>query len=81
MTQTVIGHALVNRQLKWRISRHARRLSLVALAGLALAVVTRRPEFVAVAAPALVVLSTWRDAKADAIKVGVRFERDEGVRG
>jgi uncharacterized protein (DUF58 family) len=73
MTQTGIGQALVNRQLKWRISRHARRLSLVALAGLALAVVTRRPEFVAVAAPALVVLSTWRDAKADAIKVSVHL--------
>ena len=28
MTQTGIGHALVNRQLKWKISRHARRLSL-----------------------------------------------------
>jgi uncharacterized protein (DUF58 family) len=73
MTPAGAGRALVNRQLKWRISRHARRLSLLALAGLALAVVTRRPEFVAVAAPALVVLSTWRGAKPGAIQVGTQL--------
>ncbi len=64
---------LVNRRLDWRISRHARRLSLLALAGLALAVVTKRPEFVAVAAPALVLLGTWRGTKPDVVQVGVRL--------
>ena len=73
MTSSAPGALLLNRQLKWRISRHARRLTLVALAGLALAVVTRRPEFVAVAAPSLVVLSTWRGPKPDAVQVGLRL--------
>ncbi len=73
MTSSAPGALLLNRQLRWRISRHARRLTLVALAGLALAVVTRRPEFVAVAAPSLVVLSTWRGSKPDAVQVGLRL--------
>ena len=73
MVQAAANGQRVNRQLKWRISRHARRLSLVALAGLALAVVTRRPEFVAVAAPALVLLSTWRSTKPDQVQVGVHL--------
>ena len=45
--------------LRWKISPHARRLLVLALAGLVLAVVTRRPEFAGVAAPALLVLATW----------------------
>lgn len=64
---------LLDRRLDWRISRHGRRLSLLALAGLALAVVTKRPEFVAVAAPALVLLGTWPAAKPEAVQVGVRL--------
>ena len=72
MTQTGIGHTLVNRQLEAKLAART-AISLVPLAGLALAVVTKRPEFVAVATPAIVVLSAWRDTKADAIKVGVRL--------
>jgi uncharacterized protein (DUF58 family) len=45
--------------LRWSISPHARRLLVLALAGLVLAIVTRRPEFAGVAAPALLVLATW----------------------
>ena len=51
MTSAESGELVLKRQLKWTISRHARRLFHLALAGLALAVVARRPEFVAVAAP------------------------------
>jgi uncharacterized protein (DUF58 family) len=69
MTPAGTGRLQVNRPLTWRISRHARRLFYVALAGLALAVVARRPEFVAVAAPALVLLSTWRDPKPAVVQV------------
>ena len=59
-------------ELDWAVSRHARRLFDVALAGLALAVVTRRPELVAVAAPALVLLFVWRGPRPRAIEVTVR---------
>ena len=59
-------------ELGWTVSRHARRLFDLALAGLALAVVTRRPELVAVAAPALVLLFVWRGPRPRAIEVRVR---------
>jgi uncharacterized protein (DUF58 family) len=73
MTSAGTGRLLVDRQLTWRISRHARRLFHLALAGLALAVVTRRPEFVAVAAPALVLLGTWRGPKPAVVQVSTEL--------
>ncbi len=73
MTPAATGRLLVNRHLTWRISGHARRLFYVALAGLALAVVARRPEFVAVAAPALVLLGTWRGPKPAAVQVSTQL--------
>jgi uncharacterized protein (DUF58 family) len=42
--------------VRWRPSRHARRLLTLAAAGLLLAVVTRRPELAGLAAPALLLL-------------------------
>ena len=45
------------------LSRHARRLLTLALAGLALALVTRRPEFAGAAAPALLLLSPRRPGR------------------
>jgi uncharacterized protein (DUF58 family) len=44
----------------------------LALAGLVLALLTRRPELVAVAAPALVLLFVWRSPKPPAVEVSVR---------
>jgi uncharacterized protein (DUF58 family) len=44
----------------------------LALAGLVLAVVTRRPEMVAVAAPALALLFVWRGSKPRVIEVSAR---------
>jgi uncharacterized protein (DUF58 family) len=73
MTPSGTGRLLVNRQLSWRISRHARRLFHVALAGLALAVVAKRPEFVAAAAPALVLLGTWRGPKPAVAQVSTQL--------
>ncbi len=43
--------------VRWRLSRHSRRLLTVALLALLLAVLSRRPEFAGVAAPALVLLA------------------------
>jgi uncharacterized protein (DUF58 family) len=42
--------------VRWRLSRHSRRLLTLAIAGLLLAVLSRRPELVGVAAPALLLL-------------------------
>ena len=42
--------------LDWKVTRHGRRLAFMALAGLALALATGRPQFVGLAAPAVVLL-------------------------
>jgi uncharacterized protein (DUF58 family) len=47
-------------QVSWRPSRHARRLLTLALAGLLLATLTRRPELAGLAAPALLLLGAVR---------------------
>ncbi|HTT50411.1 MAG TPA: DUF58 domain-containing protein [Streptosporangiaceae bacterium] len=46
--------------LSWKISGHARRLLTLAVAGLAVAVLTGRPEFAGLAAPALLLLAAGR---------------------
>jgi uncharacterized protein (DUF58 family) len=43
--------------LRWRSSRHARRLLTLGLAAVFIAIVARRPEFAGVAAPALLLLA------------------------
>ncbi|MGD0239345.1 MAG: DUF58 domain-containing protein [Streptosporangiaceae bacterium] len=48
------------RELRWRSSRHARRLLTLGLAGLFIAIVARRPEFAGLAAPALLLLAAGR---------------------
>lgn len=44
----------------WALSAHARRLLTLGLGGLVMAIVTRRPEFAGLAAPAVLLLATWR---------------------
>jgi uncharacterized protein (DUF58 family) len=56
--------------VRWRPSRHARRLYTLALAGLLLATLTRRPEFAGLAAPALLLLGAARPGRP--ARVGVR---------
>jgi uncharacterized protein (DUF58 family) len=58
--------------LSWSLSGHARRLVTLALAGLAIAVVSRRPEFAAAAAPALVLLATWPRERPGQIGISLR---------
>jgi hypothetical protein len=53
----------VTAPLQWTLSRHARRLLTLAVAGLGIALVTRRPEFAGAAAPALLLLSAWRPGR------------------
>ena len=53
----VAGH---EHELRWRSSRHARRLLTLGLFGLFIATLARRPEFAGVAAPALLLLAAGR---------------------
>ena len=65
--------APIGLQLDWELSVHARRLFYVALTGLALAVVTKRPELVGVAAPALVLLCAGRAPRPRKAEVRLRL--------
>jgi uncharacterized protein (DUF58 family) len=57
-------------EVRWRPSRHALRLYTLALAGLLLATLTRRPEFAGLAAPALLLLGAARPGRP--ARAGVR---------
>ena len=64
--------------VRWRPSRHARRLLTLAAAGLLLAVITRNPALAGVAGPPLVLLGAGRYLARDSSspvppKVGVRI--------
>jgi len=50
--------------VRWRPSRHARRLLTLAAGGLLLAVLTRRPELAGLAAPALLLLGAGRATRS-----------------
>ena len=51
-------------EVRWRPSRHARRLLTLAAAGLLLAVVTRRPELAGLAGPPLLLLGAGRATRS-----------------
>ena len=57
--------------VRWRPSRHASRLFTLALAGLLLATLTRRPEFAGLAAPALLLLGAARPGRPPRVDVRV----------
>jgi uncharacterized protein (DUF58 family) len=61
--------------VRWRLSRHARRLLTLAIAGLLLALLNRRPELVGVAAPALLLLGVGgrRTGESRPPRVAVRI--------
>jgi uncharacterized protein (DUF58 family) len=54
------GTPAVEAEVNWWLSAHARRLLTLALSGLALAVLTGRPEFAGLAAPAVLLLAGWQ---------------------
>jgi uncharacterized protein (DUF58 family) len=54
------GPAARQLPVSWTLSAHGRRLLTLAAAGLVLALLTQRPEFAGLAAPALLLLATWR---------------------
>jgi uncharacterized protein (DUF58 family) len=65
----------------WAPSAHARRLLTLALAGLGAALLTRRPEFAGLAAPALVLLTTWRPDRPAEIALHIDSPRLRVIEG
>src|SRR5215470_7580517 len=57
---------------RWWVSAHALRLTTLALAALIIALVTRRPEFAGVAAPAVLLLAARRPERPGRVGVTVR---------
>jgi uncharacterized protein (DUF58 family) len=58
---------------RWALSAHARRLLTLALAGLLIAIITRRPEFAGLAGPTVLLLAPWRRDYPQRITVWVRL--------
>src|SRR5580698_9837343 len=56
-------------RLAWSLSAHAQRLITLALAGLVIAVITRRPEFAGVAASAVLLLALRRPERPGRVDV------------
>ncbi len=65
----------------WAPSAHARRLLTLAVAGLALAILTRRPEFAGLAAPALLLLATWRSERPGRLSLRIHNPRGRVIEG
>jgi uncharacterized protein (DUF58 family) len=67
--------------VRWDLSAHARKLLTMALAGLIIAVLTRRPEFAGLAAPAVLLLATWRTDRPAVVGVRVSLADSTVVEG
>jgi uncharacterized protein (DUF58 family) len=68
-------------RVSWSLSGHARRLLTLALAGLAIALVTGRAEFAGLAAPALLLLAAWWPRRPAQVTVAVRVTARQLVEG
>ena len=68
-------------RVHWDISPHARRLLTLALAGLIVAIVTGRPEFAGLAAPAVLLLATWRTDRPAEVSLRVSLTDTTVVEG
>jgi uncharacterized protein (DUF58 family) len=70
-----------NLRPRWSLSGHCRRLITLALTGLVIAVITRRPEFAGLAAPAVLLLAAWQPGRPELIGVSVRVSAARVVEG
>ena len=68
-------------RVSWSLSGHARRLLTLALAGLVIAALTGRPEFAGLAAPAVLLLATWRPGRPASLQVRVGVTARQLVEG
>jgi len=66
---------------RWSLSAHALRLTTLALAALIIAVITRRPEFAGVAAPAVLLLAARRPERPARLGLSVRPKPPTVVEG
>jgi uncharacterized protein (DUF58 family) len=69
------------RPVRWSLSAHARRLLTLALAGLVIAIISRRPEFAGAAAPAVLLLTGWPARRPAAITVAATVTAQQLVEG
>ena len=67
--------------VRWRLSRHARRLLTLGLAGIFIATVSRRPEFAGAAAPALLLLAAGRGSRPAELSVTARASTGRAFEG
>jgi uncharacterized protein (DUF58 family) len=67
--------------VRWGLSVHARRLVTLAVVALIIAIVTERAEFAGLAAPALLMLATWRSGRSDELTVRVNLDASTIVEG
>jgi uncharacterized protein (DUF58 family) len=67
--------------VRWGLSVHARRLVTLAVVALIIAIVTERAEFAGLAAPALLMLATWRSGRSDELTVRVNLDASTLVEG
>lgn len=74
MANDLDATSLRRRQIRWGLSAHGRRLLTLAVAGLVAAVLTRRPEFAGLAAPAVLLLAAWPLTRPDSLEVEVVLE-------
>jgi uncharacterized protein (DUF58 family) len=68
-------------ELRWRLSRHARRLLTLGLAGIFIATLSRRPEFAGAAAPALLLLAAGRGARPPSVSMSARASTGRAFEG
>jgi uncharacterized protein (DUF58 family) len=68
-------------RVRWTLSAHSRRLLTLGIGGLVAAVVTGRPEFAGLAAPALLLLATWPADRPESVTLRLLSEGQEVVEG
>ena len=68
-------------KVRWTLSAHTRRLLTLGIGGLVAAVVTGRPEFAGLAAPALLLLATWPRDRPESVNLRMLSEGQEVVEG
>jgi uncharacterized protein (DUF58 family) len=77
--RTVAGGTV--KPVRWSLSPHARRLLTLALAGLVIAIISRRPEFAGAAAPAVLLLAGWPVRRPAAVTVTATVTAQQLVEG
>ncbi len=68
-------------RVRWTLSAHTRRLLTLGIGGLVAAVVTGRPEFAGLAAPALLVLATRPASRPESVNLRLLTEGREVIEG